>query len=346
MKERREAYDGVVRRRGVARTDRVLEDVEPMVASLLYADALGELGKDARKQRRVAQEPHPVRGLLAREELGELVAHALGGDRADALGTVARRAQRRLVDFELELRRETNRAHHPQRVLAESLGGIPDSAHDAPADVILSAVGVEEDVPVRVEGHRVHGEVPAPQVFVDIADEVYAVGAARVGVVGLGAVGGHLETLPLVQYRDRAVLGAGGDDPAKGAHDLLGRGVRGEVKVGRLLPEDQVSHGAADEVALEAVLVERAHERRNGAGEARAHGCDAGPVHGCIIAEAKKKTQPGGWVWRSAERRSGVRRPGAVAYCRNATAVAAGPTAESGSPARASPSTTAEGSGS
>ena len=103
--------------------------------------------------------------------------------------------------------------------------------------------------------HRVHGEVAAGEVGLDLVGEGH-VGLARVGRVGLGAVGGDLEHRVALLQADRAEPGALVPHRVGPAgHELggaLGAGVGGEVDVGGERPAE---HGVADDAAHEVEAV-------------------------------------------------------------------------------------------
>ena len=78
----------------------------------------------------------------------------------------------------------------------------------------------------------------------------------RVGVVG-GAEGGDLERLGALHHMHDLEAAADDARAAEQAAHLIGRGVGGDVVVLGLDAGDQVAHRAADDVGLEAALLQR-----------------------------------------------------------------------------------------
>ena len=67
----------------------------------------------------------------------------------------------------LQLGRETSSAHHPQRVVGERILRQPGRSQEMSLEVAGTAERIVEDVIRNAHSHRVHGEVAAPQVFVE-----------------------------------------------------------------------------------------------------------------------------------------------------------------------------------
>ena len=78
-----------------------------------------ELRREDGEQSGLLREPQPDRRSRRREELRELRADPLSREMGDERRVLADRGQRPGLDLELQRRGQPDRAHHPQRVLAE-----------------------------------------------------------------------------------------------------------------------------------------------------------------------------------------------------------------------------------
>ena len=88
------------------------------------------------------------------------------------------------------------------------------------------------DSAICTHGHSVNGEIPPRQVLAEAAGEGDPVGAAVVGIVPIGAVGGDLAGETAAAYRHRPVLQARRDgEMGKEGHGLLGQCRGGDVPV-------------------------------------------------------------------------------------------------------------------
>ncbi len=219
-----------------------------------------EQRQDAVVQPFGAQPLHAVRGVPGEEQLQHLVEHPRRRHVVDQLRHLADRGARLGLDLEVELRREPDRAQHPDRVLAEAHQRIADDAHAALAQIGHAVVPVEHRLGGRVVVQRVHREVAPRGVLLARAVDVVAQDAPGllVHLAGRrGAEGGHLDHLVL-EHRVHE-LEAPPDEP-RAAHvlvDVLGEGVGRDVEVLRLHAEHEVAHRAADHVGL--VPVAREH---------------------------------------------------------------------------------------
>ena len=99
----------------------------------------------------------------------------------------------------------------------------------------------------------VDGEVAALDIFLSTLAEAHLVGMAAVAVADVAAEGRDLDRVArVVSHRNqhdsklRAHRVGFGKDP----HDLVGRGVGGDVVIGGLAAEQQIANASADEVSL------------------------------------------------------------------------------------------------
>ena len=191
--------------------------------------------------------------MPGKEELQHLVEHPRRRDVVDQLRHLADRGARLGLDLEVELRREPDRAQHPDRILAEAHQRIADDAHAALAEIGHAAVPVEDRLGGRVVVQGVHREVAARGVLLARAVDVVAQNAPRflVHLAGRrGAEGGHLDHLVLEHRVHELEATADETGPAHVLVDILGKGVGGDVEVLRLHAEHQVAHRAPDDVGL------------------------------------------------------------------------------------------------
>ena len=188
-----------------------------------------------------------------------------------------------------ELGREAHGADDAHRVFAVARGRVADHAQELLLGVLDALVIVHHDLGLRVVVHGVDGEVAARGVFVlrapDVVAQHAAAGVHRMlhagegrargllvaadlllggGVVQVGAEGGDLDHLvlaaPAVHHVDDAEALADDEGAAEESLDLLGRGVGGHVEVLGFEAQQQVAHGAADDVGLVAGVFQRAHD--------------------------------------------------------------------------------------
>ena len=189
-------------------------------------------------------------GVRRHQQLDQLVAHPLGRDDLDRRGHLAHRRVDLGGGHEPELRDEPGGAHHPQRVVAERHLGRRGRAQQAGVEVDQAAVRVDEGEVGQAQRHRVDREVAPHQVVLEGVAEGHD-RLAGLAVVGVGAVGGHLDDGAAAPGPDGAEVAA--HVPGRRAPGLehgLG-GVRpgrgGEVQVGRGAAEQGVAHRAPDE---------------------------------------------------------------------------------------------------
>ena len=222
----------------------------------------------------------PADGTIEHDQLVELVADALGRHDLQARAAVPDRGDELGHRREAVAGDEPGRAQHAQRVVVEAdlrrqrrpqrrrgeIGRAAERVDQLGAGRRPALAGAE------LEGHRVHREVPAAEVGLDVVGERHV---RLPGVVGvrLGPERRDLHRLERsvaahVADADRAELLALGPDgvrpPVDEPLDLGGTGVGGEVEIEPrpIRPDEQVADGAADQV--EAATGGRRSGRRAG----------------------------------------------------------------------------------
>ena len=218
---------------------------EVLARDLVLGEAalLGEVRRDRREQAGVGHEPQTDRGERRRQELFELGHDPLAREVGDEVGAGLDPGQRRRLDAEPEGRRETDGPDHPQCVLLEPGTRVADGAQGRGLDVGHAVVRIEEPrQPVRTSapGHRVDRVVAAGEVELDGVTEFDPMRPSEVGVLVVAAEGRDLEGGAVASDADRpeAVLV---DGAGKEFDDAFGKGVRGEVPVGRHATDDDVA---------------------------------------------------------------------------------------------------------
>ena len=93
--------------------------------------------------------------------LDQFVAHALRGDDADTIGHVVHRLGSFRFDAESELRHESHRTHHAQRIVVKRLTRVDRRAQYAFGQIVGAAEGVDEFQFRHAQCHGVHSEVSA-----------------------------------------------------------------------------------------------------------------------------------------------------------------------------------------
>ena len=222
--------------------------------------------------------------MIDDEQLVEFVADALGRHDLEP----GRQLTHRLDQFgrrrQLVPGDEAGGTQHPQRVVAEADLRSDRRAQYTGREIDRAVERVDQRGRVVVAGqlqrHRVHGEVAARQVGLDLVGE-HDVRFARFVGVGLGPEGGDLvdplepglvvahlgadraELLPLGPDRIRPSLEA--------ALDLRRAGVGGQIEIEVVAPrrDEQVAHRAADEIQPVSGIAEPSRERRQLAQDGR-----------------------------------------------------------------------------
>ena len=195
----------------------------------------GQLGEELLGQAGVDREPQPGARTLQLDELVELVADALGRHDLEAVAQCHDGLHQRGVGHEVVAGDEPGRPQHPQRIVAEALGGRQRRAQALGREVGGAVEGIDELQVGQRQRHGVDREVATRQVDGHVVGEDH-VGLAGVRGVGLGPVGGDLVGRVTPLGADRAELLALGP-PVIGPAleqllDLVGPGVGGEVDVG------------------------------------------------------------------------------------------------------------------
>jgi len=107
----------------------------------------------------------------ANEQLDQLVAHPLHRDPGEHVQRLRDGQPGRPVDREAERGSESHRSQRPQPVLAEARQGIADRAEPAPPEVLGTRERIPQHAGDRVPGDRVHREVAARQISLDVGEE-------------------------------------------------------------------------------------------------------------------------------------------------------------------------------
>ena len=165
--------------------------------------------------------------------------------------------------LELELRDEARRPQHAQRVVDERHLGLERRAQPVRREVGGAREGVDELGVGQPDRHRVHGEVTAREIGLEIVGEL-DLGLAALGTVDLGPERGDLDDDAFLLAADGAeALSLQPHVVGPRAHDALDRiraRARGDVDVGGRTIEQRVTHAAADEEALVPRLGEQPRE--------------------------------------------------------------------------------------
>ena len=205
--------------------------------------------------------------MAAGQQLQHLIEQSRGGHVFDQLGHPVNRLARGLVDREAELGGKPHRAQHAHRVFAIAVGRVADHAQPARAQILDAVVIVEHVARGRVVIERVDREVAPRRIFVLLAVQVVGQHAAvfvdQAVDVDQRAKRRHLDRL-LAEHHVHQLEAAADDERApKMRLDLLRRGIGGDVEVLRRDVEQQVAHGAADDVRAMAGFLQRlAHAQR------------------------------------------------------------------------------------
>ncbi len=194
------------------------------------------------------------------QQLQHLVEQAGGRDVFQQTGHFADRRARRRVDDQPELGRQAHGAQHAHRVFAVAGARLADHAQGLLLEVADAVVVVDHCLRGRVVVQRVGREV-APGGILGLAAEDVVVQHAAVLVlfcVGIerAAEGGDLDGFVAHHHMDDLEAAADDARAAEGVAHFLRRGVGGDVEILGLGADQQVAHGAADDVGHVAVFLQ------------------------------------------------------------------------------------------
>ena len=222
-----------LRRNGGHGAGRVFPHVVEVVAVPLVEAHTGQhLRQEHAQHIRVRQQYRQHMG--AAQQAVHLRQQALRGDVPQQRGAAVQRGGGAGLHGEAQHRREPQRPHDAQGVLVKAPVRVAHTAQDAPAQVVLSAVQVDEGAP-DIHGHGVHRQVAAAQILRQRVGEIHGVGAAVVGIGAVGTEGGDLHGQAVLPDGDGAVARSRGDAvTGKQGGGLLRTGGGGNVPVLRL----------------------------------------------------------------------------------------------------------------
>ena len=253
---------------GVTGVERMCEYVVAVKASLLDAFAFEQLREDDAEDARVAhqEKAHGRKGRF--EGLQNLVSHPLSGYHCKHVKGAGNGSQGGLVHGKGKLRGEPAGSQGAEAVLAETRSRVADCPDELCGKIPAPLVRVDHRVGEKVICHRVDREIAAGKIIENGRRESHAVGPAAVAVSGLRAERRHFERRPLVEHGHRPMLDAGGNHATKELRDLIRERIRCHVEIRVAPPQEDVTHRAAHQVALETGLLERSRKILDDTGEA------------------------------------------------------------------------------
>src|SRR6201993_3665977 len=201
-------------------------------------------------------------------------------DLVNARGHLVHRGERRWFDAVVETSREAYGAEHAQLVFRKSQHGVADGTNEVGVKVLATSDKIQHFPGNRIHQQAIDGEVAASNVFARIFAVTHLVGVTSIAVADVGAEGCYLNhvgfggswgggftsvlggrvillsgvVLARNRHQHDAELGSRGIRFRENPHDLLGRGVSGDVIVSGLATEQQIAHAAAAEVSLVAAV--------------------------------------------------------------------------------------------
>ena len=211
---------------------------EVFAGDLVLADAplASEIGCHDRQQPGLGHEPQTDRRPAGSQQLAEFGEDPLARQMLGKVSVATDGGQSRGLDFEVERCGQPHGSDHPEGVLAEPAIGLTDRSKKPERKVIPTAVRVDKgglSAGSGTPGHRVHGEIASGQVFLDRLAELDGVRMAEVRVRNVAPEGGDfvLATGLTHDHGAEPILVEGVREELL---DALGRGVGGQVPVGRL----------------------------------------------------------------------------------------------------------------
>ncbi len=271
---------------------------------------------DAARQAQAAQLLHRSQRMAGLQQLEHFIEQAalrhIGQQRL-ALHQGLGRLGLELEALARQLGGEAHGADDAHRIFTVARGRVANHAQHALLGVVNALVIVDHDLRARVVVHGVDREVAARGILVlrtpDVVAQHAAAGVHRMvhaGELGLagalvaahglgravvqeGAEGGDFDDLVLapaaIDHVHDAKALADDEGAAEQALDLLGRGIGGHVEVLGAQAQQQVAHGAADDVGLVARILQRL-DHVDGT-PVHQVGVDAVHLHGHLLALAE-----------------------------------------------------------
>jgi hypothetical protein len=196
-----------------------------------------------------------------REEFGELLADAFRGNDADFFCMLADSGERCGFNCVVEASGEAHGAQHAKLVFSETAGWFTNGADNSGGKIGAAADEIEELFCVVTHKQAIDGEIAALHVFFGCPGINNLVGMAAVRVADIGAEGGDFDFAGILADEDDTELGADIEAAGKQEEYFNGSGIRGDIVIGGLATEKNISHTAADKKGLVPVTLKRVADR-------------------------------------------------------------------------------------
>jgi len=219
-----------------------------------------DIGQHLSEQTAAVEQVEPDLRLVGRQDQVQLVADALGADRADRFRRRADRFPGRRFDPEVEPRGEADGAQEPKAILGEAFGRAADRAQHLRVEVGLAPDVIDQPFGHRIVEKAVDGEVAPLRVLLR-RGEADRFGTAAVLIGAILPEGGDLVVAIAHQHAEDAERLAGeiGHAREKALH-LLGPRAGGDVVVLRLPAEEPVADAAPGEIGDVALALQARHD--------------------------------------------------------------------------------------
>ncbi len=217
-----------------------------------------DLGQHGREQAGGVEQFEAAARRAFREQAGEFVANALGGNLVDFRRQAANGGEGGELNGEAESCRETDGAKHAEFVFLEAEFRVADGADEARIEIGAAADQIDHLAGARIHQQSVDREIAAANVVGRRMRIDHAIGMAAVGVADIGAERGDFDLNALLDHDHDAEFCADGQAAGEKRFDALGRGIGRDVVVGGFAAENQIAHAAADKIGLVAGLGEHA----------------------------------------------------------------------------------------
>lgn len=218
---------------------------------------------------------------IGEQKFDQLIPHPLERNIVDARRQVNHRRKRIPVEMKTQLRSEPQRAHHPQRIIPKRHLRINRGAQHTVQQVIKPASWINQLELRQRQGKRINGEITPMQIARKRITKRHH-RLARLPVIHIGAIGGHLNLLTVDARTNRAELTAdipvGAGNRTHNLNDLIRSRIGGEIKIGDRLTEKRIPHRPTNQRQLVPGISKRRGERRHGLG----CGQVTKPSHGCL----------------------------------------------------------------
>src|SRR6185295_4114370 len=201
-----------------------------------------KFGNDMFENSKIYQVLKSFFAVRMHQHFTEFLAHALGGDADDQRIMFLQSLLRSGIKSQSKAIFKTDGAEDAEIVLLNALFWVVDEAQNFIFQICLSTHKVVNFFRDRIIKHAIDREVPSQGVFLGGGKE-HGIGAATIGIAGIGAKGGDFKMVSLFLYQDDTEIFANAVGFCKERFNLFGFGIRRDIDVLRFVFQDDIAHG-------------------------------------------------------------------------------------------------------